>query len=57
MSINNDTILPAVVAPTLASIREGNAYLAVGDTGIAVFNMQRTFKRQGLYLQCNQQYL
>ena len=47
MSIDNDTILPAVVAPTLASIREGNAYLAVGDTGIAVLTCRELLNGKG----------
>lgn len=47
MSIDNDTILPAVVAPTLASIREGNAYLAVSDTGIAVLTCRELLNGKG----------
>ncbi len=47
MNINNDLISPMVVAPTLATIREGNDYLSVGDTGEAVLTCRKLLKNKG----------
>lgn len=47
MSIDNNLISPMVVAPTLATIREGNDYLSVGDTGEAVLTCRKLLKNKG----------
>lgn len=46
MNLNNE-ITPAVVAPTLTAIREGNDYLSIGDTGEAVLTCRKLLNNKG----------
>lgn len=47
MYTNNDGISLAAVAPTLTTIREGDAYLKVGDSGSAVLTCRKLLNNKG----------
>lgn len=47
MRTNNDEISLAAVAPTLTTIREGDAYLKVGDSGSSVLTCRKLLNNKG----------